>query len=323
MKPNVKRIISQLVNNLNITRKNKSLDEDDSWYITFVNSSYQVTEIRISNHKTNINTWALRQYKTTQPTKRISIVFQDNDYSGTSRLNQPIKGKIVVFEYVYDLRDGRTLSDKEVSQLTKAIRLSENGSFTDPIGNAIFSKIVGTYISQNAITSNSDTVPATKWNYGADAVSESKNNESKTNKNMKQNTIKLNENQLRQVIAESVRKVLKEGNFKPQGEPTSFDSKYGSKVAKKYETAEWQSQYIDKWEKWAKLYAQRWAKLYDYDINQVMKAINTYVEDLRAHVKEHNTEFIYDLNLDVSPKRDAYDFVFSSDDCIRQLLGEI
>ena len=210
MKPNVKRIISQLVNNLNITRNNKSLDEDDSWYITFVNSSYQVTEIRISNHKTNINTWASRQYKTVQPTKRISIVFQDNDFSGTSMLNHPIKGKIVVLEYVYDLRDGRTLSDKEVSQLTKAIRLAENGSFTDPIGNAIFSKIVGTYISQNTTTSNNDTVPATKRNYGADAVSESKNNKSKTNKNMKKNVIKLNEDTLRQIVAESVKKVLNE-----------------------------------------------------------------------------------------------------------------
>ena len=216
MKPNVKRIISQLVNNLNITRNNKSLDEDDSWYITFVNSSYQVTEIRISNHKTNINTWASRQYKTVQPTKRISIVFQDNDFSGTSMLNHPIKGKIVVLEYVYDLRDGRTLSDKEVSQLTKAIRLAENGSFTDPIGNAIFSKIVGTYISQNTTTSNNDTVPATKWNYGADAVSESKNNKSKTNKNMKKNVIKLSENTLRQIVAESVRRVLKEYGGTPQ-----------------------------------------------------------------------------------------------------------
>ena len=45
-------------------------------------------------------------------------------------------------------------------------------------------------------------------------------NESKTNKNMKKNIIKLNESQLRKVIAESVKKVLKEG--------MSFDNIYNT-----------------------------------------------------------------------------------------------
>ena len=35
-------------------------------------------------------------------------------------------------------------------------------------------------------------------------------NESKTNKNMKKNVVKINENTLRQIVAESVKKVLKE-----------------------------------------------------------------------------------------------------------------
>lgn len=37
--------------------------------------------------------------------------------------------------------------------------------------------------------------------------------ESKTNKNMKKNVVKINENTLRQIVAESVKKVLKEGEF--------------------------------------------------------------------------------------------------------------
>jgi hypothetical protein len=40
--------------------------------------------------------------------------------------------------------------------------------------------------------------------------------ESKTNKNMKKNTIKLNESQLRQIVAESVKKALEEGEEKRQ-----------------------------------------------------------------------------------------------------------
>lgn len=39
--------------------------------------------------------------------------------------------------------------------------------------------------------------------------------ESKTNKNMKKNTIRLNENTLKQIVAESVKKVLKEGYYDP------------------------------------------------------------------------------------------------------------
>lgn len=39
---------------------------------------------------------------------------------------------------------------------------------------------------------------------------QTKPRESKTNKNMKKNVVKLNENTLRQIVAESIKKVLKE-----------------------------------------------------------------------------------------------------------------
>lgn len=52
---------------------------------------------------------------------------------------------------------------------------------------------------------------------GNDAISILKQygitNESKTNKNMKKNIVKLNEQQLRQIVAESVKKVLKEDDY--------------------------------------------------------------------------------------------------------------
>ena len=208
MLPNVKRIISQLVNNLEIPRNGKSLDEDDSWYLTLSNGSYQNVEIRISNHKTDINTWAFRQYRGQSPSTRISIVFKDNNYAGNVLLHEPVRRQISVTEYVYDLTDGSTLSDKEIAMLTRAIRATVNGSFADPLGLSSKTVVVGKYIAQNTSTeSDGDTVPATKWNHGMDNSIE----ESKTNKNMKKNTIKLNESQLRNVIAEMLNKVLKEG----------------------------------------------------------------------------------------------------------------
>ena len=207
MKPNVKRIISQLVNNLDIPRSGKSLDEDDSWYLTVSNGSYQNVEIRISNHKTDINTWAFRQYRGQLPSTRISIVFRDNNYAGNVLLHEPVRRQTSVTEYVYDLTDGSTFSDKEIAMLTKAIRAAASGSFVDPLGVATESDVVGKYVAQNTTTTNNgDTVPSTKWNHGMDYSIE----ESKTNKNMKKNIVKINENTLRQIVAESVKKVLKE-----------------------------------------------------------------------------------------------------------------
>ena len=160
MKTNVKRIISQLVNNLDIPRSGKSLDEDDSWYLTMSNGFYQNVEIRISNHKTDINTWAFRQYRGQSPSTRISIVFKDNNYAGNVLLHEPVRRQISVTEYVYDLTDGSTLSDKEIAMLTKAIRTASSGSFVDPLGMATESDVVGKYVTQNTTaTYNGDTVP--------------------------------------------------------------------------------------------------------------------------------------------------------------------
>lgn len=60
--------------------------------------------------------------------------------------------------------------------------------------------------TQNITTdTNGISTFSSEFGYGADNVSESK-----TNNNMKKNVIKLNENTLRQIVAESVKKVMKE-----------------------------------------------------------------------------------------------------------------
>ena len=51
--------------------------------------------------------------------------------------------------------------------------------------------------------------------------------ESKTNKNMKKNVVKINENTLRQIVAESVKKVLKEDTVYQMGRgEVSVDASY-------------------------------------------------------------------------------------------------
>ena len=56
-----------------------------------------------------------------------------------------------------------------------------------------------------------------------------KNNldESKTNKNMKNNTIKLNESQLKKIVAESVKRVMKESRYEMGRGEIGIDASYG------------------------------------------------------------------------------------------------
>ena len=74
-------------------------------------------------------------------------------------LHEPVRRQISVTEYVYDLTDGSTLSDKEIAMLTKAIRAVVSGSFVDPLGIATKSDVVGKYVAQNTTaTNNGNTV---------------------------------------------------------------------------------------------------------------------------------------------------------------------
>lgn len=211
MENNVKRIISQLVNNLGISKASKSIDEDSSWYFTYTDSQYCTTEIRLSNHKTDINTWIFREYRGVTPNKRISIVFRDGDYNGSCLAKEPTKKKIIVDEYVYDLRNGIIMSDRMISQITKAIRdIKTTNEYHDPLQSAQYTRIKETYVGMNTITNdnNRTTASATKGTYGADNIVD----ENKTTKDMKQ-TIRLNESKLRQLIKECL---IKEWGF-PEG----------------------------------------------------------------------------------------------------------
>ena len=193
MTDKVKRIISQIINNCQFPRTDKlNNGEKDSFYKKFPFANGHIVEVRVSNHKTDLNTWATRKYEDGMPDIRISIVFQDSDVENVVLLHAPIKRPINVNEFVYDMKpENSIISDREIGGVSKQIMgLPSALSFNDPTHFGI---------SGTSLTSINQT---------------ENNKEIKENRDMnKKQVIRINENQLRQIVTESVKRVLKETDF--------------------------------------------------------------------------------------------------------------
>ena len=137
----------------------------------------QDTAVRISDHSTHLQTWVDKGTYTKK--NKYSIVIEVNPSKPVLAV-QPGIGTFVVTEFKHKLRG---LSDDAVLVLANAIKgaVGTGGQFSNPL------RVKPKMLASTQL------------------------NESKTNKNMKKNVIKLNENTLRQIVAESVKKVLKEG----------------------------------------------------------------------------------------------------------------
>lgn len=193
MTKKVKSIISQIINNCQFPKIEKlNKGEKDSFYKKFPFFNGHIVEVRVSNHKTDLNTWATRKYEDGMPDVRFSIVFQDSDSENIVYLHNPTKRPINVIEFVYDMRDeNTTLSDREVGAISKQIMGLPNAlSFDDPTPFCAS----GTSLSGVFNTDNNQQI--------------------KENKMKKKQTIRLNESQLHRVIKESVKQVLNELDWK-------------------------------------------------------------------------------------------------------------
>ena len=145
----------------------------------------QDTAVRISDHSTHLQTWVDKGTYTKK--NKYSIVIEVNPSKPVLAV-QPGIGTFVVTEFKHKLRG---LSDDAVLVLANAIKgaVGTGGQFSNPL------RVKPKMLASTQL------------------------NESKTNKNMKKNIVKINENTLRQIVAESVKKVLKEscwyGDEKP------------------------------------------------------------------------------------------------------------
>ena len=192
----------------NVIRFQQSEKEADSHYTVLGN-----TLVRVSNHCTYMYVW--ENYFNIHPKQRgmkiLSLVFEDNKdtFHPNCLVTQHNNQKpIVVEEYVYPLHgNAQYLSKVDVNAIINSLQnLQRTNRFNEPTGKAqrYVRKSINPTTQNITTDTNGISTFSSEFGYGADNVSESKTN------NMKKNVIKLNENTLRQIVAESVKKVLNE-----------------------------------------------------------------------------------------------------------------
>ena len=178
--------------------------EVDSHYTVWGN-----TLVRISNHCTWMKIWDNYLQKNPQDAKRniLSLVFEDGEDTYTEECLFTVtkrKKPIRVTEYVFN---SASLSKQDIKMIIGSLQqMMTTNKFNEPTGKGErFDRIsVSPDYMNIETTTDGRAIPA--GGHGMDYSIE----ESKTNKNMKKNVIKLNENTIRKMVAESVKKVLKE-----------------------------------------------------------------------------------------------------------------
>ena len=178
--------------------------EADSHYTVLGN-----TLVRISNHCTWMKIWDNYLQKNPQDAKRniLSLVFEDGEDTYTEECLFTVterKKPIRVTEYVFK---SASLSKQDVKMIIGSLQqMMTTNKFIEPTGKGErFDRIsVNPDYMNIETTADRRAIPA--GGHGMDYSIE----ESKTNKNMKKNVVKINENTLRKMVAESVKKVLKE-----------------------------------------------------------------------------------------------------------------
>lgn len=147
--------------------------------------------VRISNHKTHCVTWLgdVNDLGTAMrfPANYYFSIVIENEPSLKDE-NVPVRVKpFTVHEYTFKQEE---LEESDIHAIIQDVKgIFTTGEFANSTGKGKYDPVKAKVVQQ--------TPPST-------------NNESNT-KNMKKNTIKLNEKQLRNIVAESVKKVLKEG----------------------------------------------------------------------------------------------------------------
>ena len=224
---------------------------DDSYYRVY-KTPKGLIQVRISNHGTHLWTWV--KNAPINPSKclaNICIVLsangkhnsttgvKANKFRGNENNPDEKPYSFEVIQYVYNCT---ILTPRNAGIINQRIQqIPQNGKYYDPfetntdkhagVYKLTPNKPIETIVSQSFVgvgpkemipanISSDKARPATKRTYGADYPIE-ENNKTNENKTMKKNAIRINEAQLKKIIAESVKKVLRESeDFIPQGYKT-------------------------------------------------------------------------------------------------------
>lgn len=185
----------------------ENIPDDESQYLYIPNKENPRTVIRLADHLCSLYEFT-KHIKEEQNVLFKSIVFKEINYAGNTNGLWDAEGQEIVFENVDEVYEHYyDVLPKIENDIIKVI--NEGGDYTDSTGMADVHPIKVTNIVRK------DGKVKLSWDgTGEDPLIKYKKEhnikESKTNKNMKKNIVKINENTLRQIVAESVKKVLKE-----------------------------------------------------------------------------------------------------------------
>lgn len=165
------------------------VQEGSSHYNYFIPTEQDIVfMLRLSNHNNENEALYNLHEKKGRPDIRYIIFFQGNGY--TPLFNGTF---CEARHYAYNYPISGLDSEEDVVKFLSSLQ----ELFTK--GQTIFRGVM-----EEPRLSNDDII--SQWNRTID-----RNNETNESKNMKKNVVKINENTLRQIVAESVKKVLKEG----------------------------------------------------------------------------------------------------------------
>jgi hypothetical protein len=156
--------------------------------------------VRISNHKTHCVTWLgdIRDLGTAMrfPANYYFSIVIENEPSQKDE-NLPVRVKpFTVHEYTFKQEE---LEQSDIHAIIQdVIGIFTTGEFANSTGKGKYDPVNAKIVQQAQPTTNNET------------------NESK---NMKKNIVKINENTLRKIVAESVKKVLRESNIPRYEQP--------------------------------------------------------------------------------------------------------
>ena len=209
----------------------ENIPDDESQYLYIPNKENPRTVIRLADHLCSLYEFT-KHIKEEQNVLFKSIVFKEINYAGNTNGLWDAEGQEIVFENVDEVYEHYyDVLPKIENDIIKVI--NEGGDYTDSTGMADVHPIKVTNIVRK------DGKVKLSWDgTGEDPLIKYKKEhnikESKTNKNMKKNVVKINENTLRQIVAESVKKVLREWDDKNdeywRDEPTIYDTVANIKV---------------------------------------------------------------------------------------------
>lgn len=172
---------------------------DDSYYRTYKTQGNRPQQARISNHGTHLWTWYDRDYDPSYAINTCIVFSESGTHDSDVSVDMNIKDKqfnvigqrktMEVIQYVYNCQ---LLDENDTSLINKEVQsIWQNNGFKDPLAGTPKHAKVFKLIPNQPIQTITE------------------NKQYNKNKNMKQ-TIRLTESELRNMITESVRKIIKE-----------------------------------------------------------------------------------------------------------------